>query len=160
AWQRARTRSIVGGTAADAAAGSRRHVALEPFPGPRTRDVLGSAAFRDEALEAVLSNDVEEGLAVIVKVLGHREDSRAEAGAEKTRAPIGEAPPDQRASVLIEQVEGDEDRPAAPFRGLRAEPAREKVITRTAPRVADDDLAVDQDALGKAHVAKLREEAQ
>ena len=46
------------------------------------------------------------------------------------------------------------------FQAHRAEPAREKVITRTAPRVADDDLAVDQDALGKAHVAKLREEAQ
>src|SRR5437899_1832882 len=129
-------------------------------PAGNHRAVHRTAAFGDDALESVLGDNVEEGLAVIVEVLGHREDPRAEAGSEKTRAPIGQPASDQGASVLIQQVEGDEDRPAAAFRGFRAEPAREKVVARAAARVADDDLAVDQHALRKAHVAKLREEPQ
>ena len=135
-------------------------MALEPLRGPCPGDVLRVAAFRDDALESVLRDNIEEGLAVVIEMLRHREDPRAQAGAEKTRASIGQPASGQRASVLIEQVEGDEDRPAAALRGLRAEPAREKVVARAAARVAYDDLAVDQHALWNAHVAKLREEAQ
>src|SRR6266511_1140062 len=58
--------------------GARCHVALQPVAAPRTWDVEAVTAFRDDALETVFGDDVEERLAVLCQMLWHRDHTAAD----------------------------------------------------------------------------------
>src|SRR5712691_692773 len=106
---------------------------FQPVGGAGAWDVPSFALLGDDALEPVFGDDLEEWLAVVIQMLRNGEDARAEAGAEQARTALRERTRDERAAVRIEEIECDEDRTAAAFRGLRAESAREEVVTRTTP---------------------------
>src|SRR5438874_1597481 len=130
-------------------------VALEPLGRARSRDIRSVAAFGDDPLEAVLGDDLEERLAVVLEVLGHGEHPAAEPGGGETAATFGKRTIEQRPAILVENVERHEDRAASAFRGFRPEPPGEKVVARASARIADDDLAVQEGAIRDAHVPKL-----
>ena len=88
-------------------------------------------------------------------MLRHREDPRPKAGAEEARTALGERSRDEWTAIRVQEIERDEDRAAATFRGLGTESSSEKVVTRTAARVADDDLAVEDCPLRQTEIAQL-----
>ena len=151
------TRSTVGldDEATDHDIGAGRDVALEPVRGARPRHVATIAFLGDDPFQPVFRHHFEERLAVIVQVLGYGQDPRSKTRAEKTRAALSERPRDERPAVGVKKVERDEDRAAATLRGLGAEPSGEKVVARTATRIADHDLAIEDGALRQTELAQL-----
>src|SRR6266852_5948830 len=135
--------------------GAWRDVAFEPVTAARARDVGAVAALRDDPLETVFSDDVEEWLAVLIQVLGHRDRVAADAERRQPAAALLERAAQQRPAIFVQEVERDEDRPAPAFGGLRAEPAGEKVVARTPARVAHDDLAVEDGAFRYRQLREL-----
>ena len=123
---------IVDDETTDDHVGARCDMAFQPIGGACARNIPPVAPLGDDALEPIFRHDIEEGLAVVVQVLRHGEDSRTQAGTEEARPALGKRPRDKRAAVGVQHVEGDEDRAAAPFRGLWSESAGEKVVARTA----------------------------
>src|SRR5712692_10403971 len=150
AEHRSRSALLVDDEPTDDDVGARCHMTFQPVGGAGARHVPSVTPLGDDALEAVFGDDFEEWFAVVIQMLRHRKDARPEAGAEETRTALRERPRDERSALGIEQVERDEDRAAAAFRGLRTEPTGEKVVARTAARVADDDLAVEDDPVRQA----------
>ena len=118
AQERARAASLVEDEAADDHVGPWRHEALEPVGAPRPGDIAAVTALRDDALELVLGDDVEERLTVVLQVLGHDETLLRQGPRAEPFAAHLEGQAEQRPVIVVQEIEGHDQRALAPLARL------------------------------------------
>src|SRR5207248_127444 len=121
--ERARAAPLVEHETTDHHVGAWGHQALEPVGAARSGDVAAVTALGHDALELVLGDDVEERLAVVLEVLGHDEALLREGPRAEPFAPRLERQAEQRPVIVVEEIEGHDQRALAAFARLGPQPA-------------------------------------
>ena len=88
-------------------------------------------------------------------MLGHDETLLRQGPRAEPFAAHLEGQAEQRPVIVVEEIEGHDQRALAPLARLGPQPSDQEVVARTAARVAHDDLPVQQRALRQAKRPQL-----